>query len=222
MRRDALGIGARTFVRVLSWGVRAAFRIRVEGIENVPAVGSAVAAANHVSALDGVLLGVVIWWRGRRATRFLIAAEFFRKPLFGAVLRACRHIPIHRGQGDSGALDRAVAAAAGGSVVGIFPEGRVNPARDGPLQRGRTGSARIALAAGAPVVPVGIWGTQDRWPKSGLRRSRPFRTVVAFSFGPPLTLRGEAASYDDTRAATDVLMGALEAQVVAARALAER
>lgn len=221
MRHDDLGLGPRIFVGVLTWAVRALFRIRVEGLQHIPGDGAAIVAANHVSPLDGVLLGVVIWWRRRRATRFLTAAEFFRNPIFGAALRACGQIPIQRGQGDAGAIGRATAAATAGSLVGIFPEGRVNDRPDGPLQRGRTGAARLALAASTPVVPVGIWGTQRRWPRGGPRWTRPFRTVVAFSFGPPASLDGGSA-YEDAEAATEVVVRALEAQVAAARTLAER
>jgi 1-acyl-sn-glycerol-3-phosphate acyltransferase len=217
-----LGVGSRVFVGTLMWILRVVFRIRVEGAEHVPGRGAAVIAANHVSALDGVVLGAAVWWRSRRASRFLTAAEFFRNPVFGRVLRALGQIPIARGQGDAGALGRATAAASRGSAIGIFPEGRVNPRADGSLQPGRTGAARIALGTGAPVVPVGIWGTQSRWPRSGLRWSRPFRTVVALSFGAPVTLQGDVASYDDTQAATELVMEAIDAQVIAARTLAER
>jgi 1-acyl-sn-glycerol-3-phosphate acyltransferase len=220
--RDELGLGARILVGALMSVERAVFRIRVEGAEHLPSTGGAVVAANHASALDGVILGAVIWWRRRRAPRFLIAAEFFRNPVFRVVLRALGQIPVHRGQGDAGAFERAVASASSGSVIGVFPEGRVNPEPEGPLQPARTGAARIALAARAPVVPIGIWGTQARWPRSGLRRSRPFRSVVAFSFGPPVVLEGDAASFDTAKAATESTMAAIARQVTAAKDLAER
>jgi 1-acyl-sn-glycerol-3-phosphate acyltransferase len=220
--RDELGLGARIFVVVLMWVERAVFRIRVDGAEHLPAAGPAVVAANHVSALDGVILGAVIWWQRRRAPRFLIAAEFFRNPVFRMVLRALGQIPVHRGQGDAGAFERAVALASAGAVIGVFPEGRVNPEPEGPLQPARTGAARIALEARAPVVPMGIWGTQTRWPRSGLRRSRPLRSVVAFSFGPPVVVEGDAASSDSANAATETTMAAIARQVTAARSLAER
>jgi 1-acyl-sn-glycerol-3-phosphate acyltransferase len=98
----------------------------------------------------------------------------------------------------------------------------VNPSADGPLQPGRTGAARVALATGAPVVPVGIWGTQVRWPREGLRSSRPFRTIVALSFGAAVVLEGDAASYEDTQTATGTLMHAIARQVTAAHDLSKR
>jgi 1-acyl-sn-glycerol-3-phosphate acyltransferase len=199
---------------------RALFRIRVDGIENIPADGGAVIVANHVSAFDGVVLGVVVWWKRRRLVRAVTAAEFFEKPVFGSALRAFRQIPIRRGEGDSAAIDGATDAVRAGSLVGIVPEGRVNPDPD-RLQEGRSGAARIALASDGRIVPAAIWGTQERWPKSGMRWTRPLRPVAAFTFGTPVSLEGDG-SYEDARAATTVVMAAIEEQVGRARALAER
>ena len=193
------------------------FRVRTIDIDNVPGDGRAILASNHVSALDGVVLGLIVWQRRHRVTRFLTGREFFRNPLFGAVLRAYRQIPLERGSGDAAALDEAISAVAGGGVGGIFPEGRVNADAEGPLQRGRTGVARIALAAAAPVVPVGMPGTQDRWPRAGFRFARPFRPVVTLAFGPPVKLDGDADSHEDAQRATQVVMDAIAAQVAVAR-----
>jgi 1-acyl-sn-glycerol-3-phosphate acyltransferase len=217
-----LGAFGRAGATLMIAAMRALFRIRVDGIEHVPRDGSAIVAANHVSALDGVVLGLVLWQRRRRVTRFLTASEFFRKPLFGRVLRAYRQIPLERGSGDVAALDAAIDAIANGGLGGIFPEGLVNADPDGPLQRGRTGVARIALAAGAPVVPVGIAGTQERWPRSGPRWSRPLRPVVALSFGEPIALRGDRDVPEDAQRETAGVMNAIAARVVTARSLRER
>jgi 1-acyl-sn-glycerol-3-phosphate acyltransferase len=211
-------IGAAIIVGI----ARLLFRIRVEGIEHIPAAGSAIVAANHISALDGVVLGVVVWRYRRRLCRFLTAAEFFSKPVFGTALRAFRMIPLHRGERDARALDDAIGALRAGAVAGIFPEGLVNPEPNGPLQRGRSGVARIALAAHADVVPVGISGTHERWPRPGLRFSRPWRPVVAFAFGRPVGLAGDPDSPEESRAATEVVMSRIEPQVERARALAAR
>lgn len=196
------------------------FRFRVEGIRHVPQSGSAILAGNHVSALDGVVLALITGSRRHRMTRFLVAAEFFDKVRFGWALRLYRQIPIRRGKGDQGALDEAVATVRGGALAGLFPEGTVNPDSDGGPRRGRRGVSRIALASGAPVVPVGIWGTQDRWPKSGLHVRRPWRPVVALAYGEPLVPGGEFDSDDDLRAFTDLVMSAVAEQTARARALA--
>ena len=211
-------VGAAIIVGI----ARLLFRFRVQGIEHVPAAGPAVLASNHVSALDGVVLGAVVWAYRRRVCRFLTAAEFFNKPMFGTALRAFGMIPLRRGVRDTRALDEAIGALRSGAVAGIFPEGLVNAEPDGPLQRGRSGVARIALAAEVDVVPVGISGTQVRWPRSGLRSSRPWRPVVAFAFGPPIRLEGDPASLEEARAATELLMTRIEPEVERARALAAR
>jgi 1-acyl-sn-glycerol-3-phosphate acyltransferase len=208
-------------IAVVGFFSRVLFRLRVEGADRVPSSGSAIVAGNHVSALDGVALALATGSRGRRMTRFLVAAEFFRKLWCGWALRLYRQIPIRRGARDQGALDVAIETIRGGAVAGIFPEGRVNPEPEAGLLRGRKGAARIALATDAPVVPVGIWGTQARWPKPGLHFRRPRRPVVAISYGEPIPPKGDAGSAADVQAFTDVITDAIANQAERARELAE-
>jgi len=200
---------------------RILFRLRVEGADRVPPSGPAIVAGNHVSALDGVALALATSSRSGRMTRFLVAAEFFRKLRCGWALRLYRQIPLRRGQRDQGALDVAIHTIRGGALAGIFPEGTVNPEPGGGLMRGRKGAARIALATEAPVVPVGIWGTQARWPRSGLHLRRPWRPIVAISYGEPIRPKGDPDSPADVHAFTNVVMEALAAQAVRAKELAE-
>ena len=199
---------------------RILFRTRIEGTEHIPSSGPAIVAGNHVSGLDGVVLALVTGWRGRRTTKFLVAAEFFRKLWCGWALRLYRQIPLRRGQQDQGALDVAIETIRDGALAGIFPEGTVNAEPEAGLLRGRKGAARIALATEAPVVPVGIWGTQARWPKPGLHLRRPWRPVVAISYGEPITPKGDPESTDDVQAFTDVMIDALTVQTERARELA--
>jgi len=208
-------------IAVVGFFSRVLFRLRVEGADRVPSSGSAIVAGNHVSALDGVALALATGSRGRRMTRFLVAAEFFRKLWCGWALRLYRQIPIRRGARDQGALDVAIETIRGGALAGIFPEGTVNPEPEAGLLRGRKGAARIALATDAPVVPVGIWGTQARWPKAGLHLRRPWRPVVAISYGEPIPAKGDAGSAADVQAFADVITDAIAAQAERARELAE-
>lgn len=208
-------------IAVVGFFSRVLFRLRVEGADRVPSSGSAIVAGNHVSALDGVALALATGSRGRRMTRFLVAAEFFRKLWCGWALRLYRQIPIRRGERDQGALDVAIETIRGGALAGIFPEGTVNPEPGAGLMRGRRGAARIALASDAPVVPVGIWGTQARWPKLGLHLRRPWRPVVAISYGEPIPPKGDAGSAADVQAFADVIIDAIAAQSERARELAE-
>jgi 1-acyl-sn-glycerol-3-phosphate acyltransferase len=206
-------------IAVVGFFWRIAFRPRVEGADRVPPAGPAIVAANHVSALDGVVLALTTSSRSRRMTRFLVAAEFFRKIRFGWALRLYRQIPIRRGERDQGALDVAIETIRDGALAGIFPEGTVNPEPETGPSRGRKGAARIALATGAPVVPVGIWGTQDRWPKSGLHIRRPWRPVVAVSYGEPISPKGAADSPEDVQGFTDLVMAAIAEQTEQAKKL---
>ena len=208
-------------IAVVGFFSRVLFRLRVEGADRVPSSGSAIVAGNHVSALDGVALALATGSRGRRMTRFLVAAEFFRKLWCGWALRLYRQIPIRRGARDQGALDVAIETIRGGALAGIFPEGTVNPEPEAGLLRGRKGAARIALGTDAPVVPVGIWGTQARWPKAGLHLRRPWRPVVAISYGEPIPAKGDAGSAADVQAFADVITDAIAAQAERARELAE-
>ena len=220
-RRGDLNGWWRFGIAVVGFFWHILFRLRVEGADRVPSSGPAIVAGNHVSALDGVALALATSSRSGRMTRFLVAAEFFRKLWYGWALRLYRQIPLRRGQNDQGALDEAIDTVRGGALAGIFPEGTVNPEPGGGLMRGRKGAARIALATEAPVVPVGIWGTQARWPRSGLHARRPWRPVVAISYGEPIRPNGDPDSSADVQAFTNVIMEALAAQAVQAKELAE-
>ena len=200
---------------------RLLFRTRVEGAERVPESGPAILAANHVSGMDGVALAFVTGKRARRMTRFLVAAEFFDRLSFGWALRLYRQIPLRRGQGDRPAIEEALATIRAGALAGIFPEGTVNPDPIAGVQRGRRGVARIALATGAPVVPVGMWGTQHRWPKSGLHMRSPWRPVFAVAYGEPIPPNGDPDAPEDVQMFAEQIMTAIGKQADQARALAE-
>jgi 1-acyl-sn-glycerol-3-phosphate acyltransferase len=76
----------------------------------------------------------------------------------------------------------------------------------------------MALATGAPVVPVGIWGTQRRWPRSGIRWRRPFRTIIALEFGAPVVGEGDPDSPHDTQRLAEFVMERIADGVGRARA----
>jgi 1-acyl-sn-glycerol-3-phosphate acyltransferase len=190
------------------------FRLEVRGSANIPLEGGAILASNHRSVIDGVLLALV-GARCARAIRFLVAAELFDLRIPGWALRRYGQIPIRRESQDTGALDAIVASLRSGSLAGIFPEGRVN--EEPAMLRGRTGVARIALAAGAPVIPVGLWGTQTRWPRSGIRLRLPLRPRVVVEIGAPVHPSGEVSSQVGVRAFTDEVMRAIRASAAQAR-----
>ena len=182
---------------------RALFRVRVTGIHHVPLEGPAILAFDHISVLDGPCLAAEVAWRRRRMVRFLVAAEVFDVPVTGWILRRYRQIPIRRGRNDASALDDAV-----------------NP-KPGELQRIRSGIARIALPTGAPVIPVGIWGTHRRWSKSGRHWGPQLRPRLGLAFGEPIEPKGDVSRQDEVDAFLELVREALERQLAEARTLAD-
>lgn len=169
---DASGT-LRLFSEALVSGVtRAVWGVRVEGLENVPLSGPLIVACNHVSLLDGPLLGSMI--APRRRPRFLGKKELFSNPLLGWFLLGTGVIPLDRGSGDLAALRAALSVLSDDGSLVVFPEGtRVKP---GERRVPKPGVAFLAARAKARVLPARLKGTAE-FP-------RAFPLTVAF--GPPL------------------------------------
>ncbi|HXY45421.1 MAG TPA: lysophospholipid acyltransferase family protein [Acidimicrobiales bacterium] len=189
---------------ILSPIFRVTFRIRVSGLENVPASGGLIIACNHQAFCDSLFLPFAV----RRRVTFVAKAEYFQSWKTRWFFRALGQIPLERSGGSASqkALGDALEVLASGGCIGIYPEGTRSP--DERLHRGRTGVARLALAAKCPVVPAGIRGTRAIQP-IGARMLRPFKPVD-IRFGPPIDLY---ARYGDRmedplvlRQATDEIM----------------
>ena len=176
---------------ILTPVLRLFYRVRVEGSEHVPTRGPVILAANHRSFLDSIFLPLVI----RRRVTFVAKAEYFDDPKTAWFFRAVGQIPIRRegGSAAEGALAAATDVLERGGVFGIYPEG--TRTRDGYLHRGHTGVARLALATGAPIVPVGLVATDECQP-TDKKLPRLFRTVW-IRFGTPLPLEHYAGREHD-------------------------
>jgi 1-acyl-sn-glycerol-3-phosphate acyltransferase len=163
----------RVIARASSPLVYGLFRLRTEGRENLPAQGF-VLAANHLSNFDPWPLGLAVY---PRPLRFMAKAELY-KPVLGAILEACGAFPVRRGERDPEAYRTSVRLAQEGEIVAMFPEGtrRTKGARKKWVARPHPGAARIALAAGVPLVPAAVTGG-DR-----LARLGPLRVRM----GPPI------------------------------------
>jgi 1-acyl-sn-glycerol-3-phosphate acyltransferase len=209
MRDD--GSVSYALLRLVLRALMRLWRVRVEGLENVPRSGGVLLASNHLSFIDSLLIPVVV----PRRVAFLAKAEYFEgRGLRGALtrlwFRALGAVPVRRGShGEAMAsLQVALEVLRDGDGFGIYPEG--TRSRDGRLYRGRTGVAWLALASGAPVVPVGLVGT-DKVQPVGSRR--PHLAPVTVRFGTPLS----AAAYESLaagaarRALTDDVMAAVAA-----------
>jgi 1-acyl-sn-glycerol-3-phosphate acyltransferase len=197
-------------------------RLRVVGEEHVPTTGCALLASNHVSSLDGIVLAVETARRRRRRARFLVAAEFFDNRVYGPILRGSGQIPVHRGSRDLAALAEARSALEAGTLAGIYPEGGVSEFPDQGVRPGKSGAARLALATRCPVIPVGIWGSQVRWPYPGFSFKKLWRRpIVALSYGAPIPAEGSVEDAHDLGRFTDRLMAAITDQTNRARTMTE-
>ena len=155
-------------------------RADMRGLENIPPEGGVILAANHLSFLDSVLL---MYAPPRRVT-FLGKQEYVTARSTRRLFPAAGMIPVDRsGRGVARSLGLAIERLRAGEIVGIFPEG--TRSRDGMLHPGHAGVAHLALKSGAPIVPVGIVGS-DRSMAPG--RLLPSRSPMEVTFGEPIDL----------------------------------
>jgi 1-acyl-sn-glycerol-3-phosphate acyltransferase len=178
--------------------LRVWFRWRFEGLEKIPATGPVLIACNHASYLDPLVNAYAVL-RAHRRPRFLAKAELFRAPGIKWAMRGTRQIPVERGTGDRSSLDEAERALAGGEVVLVYPEGTVTKRADGLPMEGKTGTVRLALAAGVPIVPMVSWGSTPVWQKSGPGSLRPGRPVWV-RVGDPIRLDANGTTVGDYEA----------------------
>ena len=194
----------RQIIRPLA---RIVYRPRVDGKANVPKSGPVIFASNHLSFIDSIAIPVA----SPRPVHFLAKASYFETGLSGWFFTAIGAIPVHRGAGQAAldALDQQRTLLEEGSAVALYPEG--TRSLDGRLYKGRTGVAFLALQTGAPVVPVGLIGTDDVMPVGAKMPSLRHRITVRF--GEPLDLahHGPASSGKARRLATDEIMAAIHA-----------
>ncbi len=167
-------------------GLKVAFRPWVEGREHVPSEGPAILASNHLSFSDSFFLPAVL----DRKVTFIAKAEYFTTPgvkgrLTAAFFKGVGQLPVDR-SGARGAGEAAIASGIqvleGGELFGIYPEGTRSP--DGRLYRGKPGGlARVALATGAPVIPVAMINTEKIQPPG---KVMPKLLRPGIRFGKPL------------------------------------
>ena len=157
----------------------------VDGVEHLPVDGPAIVASNHVGYLDFcfVMLGPP---RPRREMAFLAKAELFERRLVGTALHALGQIPVDAHRDPAAAMRSAVERLEAGGIVGLHPEGTINPAFL-PM-RGRSGAVRLARLTGAPIVPTAVWGSQrllTKWrPAAWPERRIPVRVRYGAPYLP--------------------------------------
>ncbi|MGW0175769.1 lysophospholipid acyltransferase family protein [Rhodococcus sp. NPDC003322] len=182
-------------------------RPRIEGAHNLPVHGPVILASNHQAVMDSFYLPL----RAPRRITFLAKSEYFTGPgLKGRFQKwfftAVGQVPIDRTGADAAAdaLAAGLRVLGDGKLLGIYPEGTRSP--DGRLYKGKTGMARMALAAGVPVIPVAMIGT-DKLNPIGSRWPRPAKIVIRI--GEPIDFSrfsGMAGNRFVERAVTDEVM----------------
>jgi len=191
--------------------VRGLFRATITGEGNIPATGGVMLASNHLGAGDTFMLPTLI----ERHVTFPAKAELFApgknvgRMIVAWFLRLMHEVPLDRSGGRSSleAFRPILAELAKGGVVGIYPEGKRSP--DGRLYKGKTGVARMALAADVPVVPIAMFDSQTVRNRLGIPWIRRPRIVV----GTPLAFHEYRAQADDhqvLRYVTDEIMNAIQ------------
>jgi putative phosphoserine phosphatase/1-acylglycerol-3-phosphate O-acyltransferase len=183
-------------------------RIHLEGTEHIPAEGPAIICGNHRSYFDPLAVGYAIAQRGR-PVRFLGKKEVFDAPIVGDVARALGGIRVDRGTGSDEPLKEAAAALDAGELVAIMPQGTIPRGRAffDPVLKGRWGAARLAAMTRAPVIPLGLWGTEKVWP-----RNARLPNVTNVLHPPEVLVRvGEPVElgYQDLDADTERIMSAI-------------
>jgi 1-acyl-sn-glycerol-3-phosphate acyltransferase len=183
-------------------------RLRVRGLENLPESGGFVVASNHVSNVDPWPVGFPLY---PRQVHFMGKAELYKNPLMRWLLLRLGTFPVRRGERDTEAFRTAVRLARQGGVVAMFPEGtrRTKGLRKKHEAKPHAGAARIALAAGVPLVPAAVVGTE-----------RLAREPVRVAYGRPIELPdGELPKREAGRIVTERLMaeiGRLETELAGA------
>ena len=177
-------------------------KVTVSGIEHIPRKGGAIIVGNHRSYFDPAVMITTVAKSGRNG-RYLGKKEVFDIPVIGPLLQAGGGIRIDRGTGDESAFDAAAAAVQGGDVVVMFPQGTIprGQAFFDPVLKGRWGAARLAAMTRAPVIPVGLWGTDEVWPRSATLPSFNLQDQpeVTATIGPPVDLKYRSVERDTER-----------------------
>lgn len=172
-------------------------RFDIADTEHIPRTGPAIVAANHRSYFDPLAIAVALARQGR-VGRFMAKREIFDAPVVGAIARAMGAIPVDRGSGADAPLLAAAQALAAGEIVVILPQGTI-PRGEAFFETqlvGRRGVAVLARMSGAPVVPMGLWGTEAVWPRSA-------RVPAVWNVLDPPTVRVRAGKPIRLRSAND-------------------
>jgi putative phosphoserine phosphatase/1-acylglycerol-3-phosphate O-acyltransferase len=185
-------------------------RFKISGTENIPTDGAAIICGNHRSYFDIAAVSLAVAKTGR-AVRFLGKKEVFDAPVIGPLAAALGGIRVERGTGSDEPLRAATESLVAGDLVALMPQGTIPRGRAffDPVLKGRWGAAKLAAQTKAPVIPIGIWGTEKVWPRNAklpniTNVTSPPEVIIVV--GAPVAL-----SYTDADADTAAIMAAISA-----------
>ncbi|OBB40323.1 1-acyl-sn-glycerol-3-phosphate acyltransferase [Mycobacterium sp. 852002-51961_SCH5331710] len=167
----------------LIWRVQG-LKFTVTGVENLPTTGGAVVAINHTSYFDFTFAGLPAYRQGLgRKVRFMAKKEVFDNKISGPIMRSLRHIEVDR---DSGAdsFSQACLKLKEGELVGVYPEATIS--RSFEIKEFKSGAARMAIAAGVPIVPHVVWGAQRIWTKGHPKKMWRPKVPISVAVGEPI------------------------------------
>lgn len=190
--------------------IHGGYRLKKEGIENIPEEGPALIVCNHVSFVDALVIAAAC----PRPIRFIMDHRIFKIPILNFVFREGRAIPIAPAKEDPQMLERAyeevAKALAEGDLVGIFPEGGIT--QTGEIMPFKSGVTRILERSPVPVIPMalrGLWRSffsrKDGSAMTHLERFKPFRGI-GLRVGK--VMPAESVSPENLRATIVALRGA--------------
>ncbi|MBK9925720.1 MAG: 1-acyl-sn-glycerol-3-phosphate acyltransferase [Anaerolineales bacterium] len=160
------------FARAIFYPV---MKYEVSGLENFPYEGAAILAANHVTNFDVFPIQFSV----PRVIFFMGKAELFKNPVMDILMRNLSSFPVNRGEKDQWAMDHALKILRHGLVLGMFPEG--TRSQGAGLKVAKTGTAKLAIEAGCPIVPITVQGSDQFFKKI------PHRARVHIQILPPIT-----------------------------------
>ncbi len=167
----------------LWWKIQG-LKFTVTGVENLPASGGAVLAINHTGYLDFLFAALPTYRQGLgRKVRFMAKQEVFDHAVTGPIMRSLRHIPVDRGNGGP-SFEEACRRLKQGELVAVYPEATIS--RSFEIKGFKSGAARMAIAAGVPIIPHIVWGAQRIWTKDHPKDVRRPKVPIYVAVGTPI------------------------------------
>jgi 1-acyl-sn-glycerol-3-phosphate acyltransferase len=167
-------------------------KFTITGAQNFPTSGGGVLVSNHLSYMDFAYAGLAAH-PSKRLVRFMAKDDVFRHKISGPLMRGMHHIPVDRTAG-AASFREAVEALKAGEIVGVFPEATIS--RSFELKAFKSGAVRMAQAAGVPLLPMTIWGSQRVWTKGYPKRLGRTNVPITLSVGKPI-MAGRQDNADD-------------------------